>query len=96
MDMIQVEDILMTTEEKDLEDTIREELDWLEIDEVENNSNKHLYPTLENDVSIDTFAMKDFRLLLNSKQNPLDNNIDIDIESIEQSTQDPQRFLAPK
>ena len=57
----------MTTEEKDLEDAIREELDWLEIDEVENNSNKHLYPTLENDASIDTFVMKDFRLLLNSK-----------------------------
>ena len=64
MDVIWVDGILIIVDDKDLEDTLDKELDWLELDEVKTVSNKHLYPILENDASVDTFAIKDFGLQL--------------------------------
>ena len=62
IDIIQINGIPMIAEEKDLEDILGKELDWLEMDEVETISNKCLYSTLENDTLVDTFTTKDFRL----------------------------------
>ena len=63
-DIVWVEEIPITEEEKDLEDVLGEELDWLELDtkEVKVLSNKRLCPTLENDSSVDSFTTKDFSL----------------------------------
>ena len=80
----------MTVEEKGLEDALGKELDRLEIDAVETNSNKHLRSTLENDVSVDTFTTKDFGLLP-TNSDILEINNDIEMESVATSTQDPQR-----
>ena len=88
MDVIWIDDILMTVEEKDLEDVLGEELDWLEIDKVETISNKFLRPTLENDTSVDTFTMKDFGLLPTNSNIP-EVNDDIEIESVATSAWDP-------
>ena len=66
MDLIWVDGIPMTTEDKDFEDALGEELDWLEIEEVEIFSNKYLHQILENDASVDTFAMRKFGLLVSS------------------------------
>ena len=66
MDVIWVDRIPISTEDKDLEDALREELDWLEIEEVKAISNKHLHPTLEKNTSVDTFAMREFRLQVSS------------------------------
>ena len=54
----------MTEEEKDLEDTLGEKLDWLELDEMESKSisSKRLHPILENDASVNSFITKDFNL----------------------------------
>ena len=95
MDIIWIDGILMTAEEKDLEDAIGKELDWLEIDKVETISNKCLRPTLENDTSVDTFAIKDFRLLPTNSDTPEVNN-NVEIESLAISARDSQRSLAPK
>ena len=60
-DVVWIEGIPMIEEEKDLENALREELDWLELDtkEVEASNKRHC-PTLENDISIDSFTTKDF------------------------------------
>ena len=58
----------MTEEEKELEDTLGEELDWLEIEEIENKSmyNKCLCPVFENDTLVETFITK--KIGLNNKE----------------------------
>ena len=71
----------MTEEEKDLEDALGKELDWLEIDEVETISNKYLRPTLENDALVDTFTTKDLRLLSNNSNIP-EINDNVEMESV--------------
>ena len=85
----------MIAEEKDLEDVLGEELDWLEIDEVETISNKHLRPTLENDILADTFTTKDFGLLPTNSGIP-EINDDVEMESVTTSARDPQKSLVPK
>ena len=64
MDVIWIDGIPMIADDKNLEDALGEELDQLELVEVKTVSNKCLYPTLENDVSVDIFAIKDFGLQL--------------------------------
>ena len=92
MDIIWVDGIPMTTEDKDLEDALREELDWLEIEEVEAISNKCLYPTLENDASVNTFATREFGLPVSLDLPQQYEEIEvIDMDSTNQSAQDPQR-----
>ena len=88
MDVIWIDDILMTVEEKDLEDVLGEELDCLEIDKVETISNKRIHPTLENDASVDTFTAKDFGLLPTNSDIP-EVNDNVEMESIATSTRDP-------
>ena len=78
----------MTAEEKDLEDALSKELDWLKIDKVETISNKCLCPTLENDASVDTFTAKDFGLLPTNSDIP-EVNDNVEMESIATSTRDP-------
>ena len=87
----------MTKEEKDLEDALEEEFNWIEMDEVENkvSSNKCSYPTLENDTSVDSFATKDFSLTNSNQTEEEDSNIDINSIN-EESTWDPKRSLVLK
>ena len=85
----------MTAEEKDLEDALSKELDWLEIDEVETISNKCLCPTLENNILVDTFATKDFGLLPTNSDIPEVNN-DVEMESVATSARNSQRSSGPK
>ena len=87
MDVIWIDNILMIVEEKDLEDVLGEELDWLEIDKVETISNKCIHPTLENDASVDTFIAKDFGLLPTNSDIP-EVNDNVEMESIATSTRD--------
>ena len=63
-DIIQVNRISMTTQEKELENSLEEELNQLKIEGMDNEitSNKYLYPTLENDTSVELFTMKEFGL----------------------------------
>ena len=85
----------MIAEEKDLEDALSKELDWLEIDKVETISNKCLCPTLENDALVDTFTIKDFRSLPTNSDIP-EINDNVEMESIATSTWDPQKSLVLK
>ena len=95
MDIIWIDSISMTAEEKDLEDTLGKELDWLEIDKVETISNKRLCLTLENDALVDIFATKDFGLLP-TNSDILEVNDDVEIESVATSAWDFQRSSVPK
>ena len=78
----------MIAEEKNLEDALGKELDWLEIDEVETISNKRLRPTLENDALVDTFTTKDFGLLP-TNSDILEIDDDVEMESVATSAWDP-------
>ena len=72
----------MTAEDKNLEDVLEEELDQLEIDKVETNSNNCFRTTLENNTLVDTFAMKEFGLAQTStqpQQQEEDNNINMEL-----------------
>ena len=83
----------MTEEEKDLEDTLREELDQLVLDtkEIEVSSNKRLHLTLENHVSVELFATKDFGFKIVLTQDK--EKEELDMESVDkESTWDPVRF----
>ena len=62
LDVIWIEGIPMTTDDKELDDVLGEELDWLELDKVKTISNKHLHAIFKNDASVNTFATKDFGL----------------------------------
>ena len=64
-DVIRINRIPITKEEKDLEDVLGEELDWIGIDVVEDevSSNKHLHSTSKNNTSVDLFVTKDFSLV---------------------------------
>jgi len=95
INVIWIDGIPMTAEEKDLEDILGKELDWLEIDKVETISNKCFCPTLENDALVDTFTIKDFGLLPTNSDIP-EINDNVEMESVAASAQDPQRSLAPK
>ena len=57
----------MTTEEKELEDVLEEELNQLEIEGIDYKikSNKYHHLTLENDTLVESFAMKEFGLKTN-------------------------------
>ena len=95
MDIIWVDGIPMTKEDKDLEDTLGKELDWLEIEEVEAISNKRLRLTLENDASVDTFVTREFGLPISSDPPQQYEEVEvIDMDSTNQSAQDPQRSSA--
>ena len=83
----------MTEEEKDLEDTLKEELDWLVLDtkEIEVLSNKRLHLTLENHISVELFATKDFGFKIVLTQDKVKE--ELDMESVDkESTWDPVRF----
>ena len=83
----------MTEEEKDLENALGEELDWLELDtkEVEVLSNKRLYLTLENHASVELFATKDFGFKIVLTQDKEEE--ELDMKSVDkESAWDPVRF----
>ena len=87
----------MTEEEKDLEDTLREELDQLVLDtkEIEVSSNKRLYLTLENHASVELFATKDFGFKIVLTQDKEEE--ELDMESVDkESTQSPVRSPVPE